>query len=296
MPVASLTRSQVRQNIGRTGRWLWGQRTFQVTAATFGSVAGSVAGHLDAVDLALGDAQSLEGKFLYLGAGPGAGLSRVIVSTLVASPVGVPSGARLYPDRAMSFIPSTNNALELWEGIDPVAVNDFIDDAVRAASLDLLDHFEDKSIVLASSTYAYNLPEASTSQRAFAYISEVWLEDLSVDDIYTTRLPIEYWDIDRTTRPHRLLFTEGLFNDFIVVGRKVRVVGQSFPRAPETDDTVLDVDPEYVRKAALVGIWDSLDWTDMNRSRRDRYEREVKDYLDKHKTPIYPDSISVEAG
>ena len=297
MPVASLTRTQVRQNIGRTGNWLWGRRTFQVTAATFGSVAGSVAGHIDSLDLALADAQSAEGKWMYLGAGPGQGLSRVIVSALTASPVGVPSGTRLYPDRAMSFIPSTNNALELWEGIDPVAVNDFISDAVRAVSDDLLEDLEYTTITIAASTYAYNLPEATTSQKAFAYVSEVWIEDGLVSGVYTHRMPNEWWYINTDSHPRQLVFHEDLWDPSIYisegVGRTVRVFGQAFPRAPESDTAVLDVDPEYVRKAALVGIWDSMPWNEMDRSRRDRYEREVKEYLERNRTPVHPDAVRV---
>jgi len=146
MPTASLSRSDVRQAIGRTIGLLYGGRTYSVTSAT--TAGGSGAGWLNIVDLPIANADELDGYGLYIASGGGLGQARTVVSLLNTSPAGIPSGSRLYPDRAFAPVPSTNAALEIWRAGNADVVNEFIADAIRSVGHRLLQHKEDAAIQL----------------------------------------------------------------------------------------------------------------------------------------------------
>jgi hypothetical protein len=287
MPTASLSRNQVRQNIGRSAGFLFGGRVYAVTTAS--------PTQLDSVDLPVAEAETLLGKMVYIPTGGGAGQARTIVSALTASPVGVPSGSRVFLDHAFAPVPSTNALLEVWDRVSPQAVNELIGDAVRAVGTKILQHKE-HIVDLLDGTFVYNLPESSPSDTGFAYLAEVFFEDTSVgDEIFTIRIPQEFYTVNADTTPRTIEFHRRSLEHLIATGRKAKLVGQRFPRVPEADSGIVEVDPEYVRASVLVRLWDGQPWNDFDRSRRNNWERYVNEYLNTVHTPVYPDSIRVES-
>lgn len=287
MPTASLSRNTVRQEIGRSSGLLFGRRTFSVTAAS--------PTQFDSVDLPVAAADTLLGKMVYIPSGGGSGQARTVVSSLTTSPMGVPSGSRLYLDRGWTTVPSTNAAIELWDKVWPETVNELIKDAVRAVGKRVLQHKEEE-IDLLDDTFTYNLPESSPSETGFAYLSEVWFEDTTLaSNPFTVPIPPAYYTIDRDSTPRTITFHERALDHLIATGRKAKLVGQRFPRVPEDDDDILEVDTEYVRVAVLTRIWDSLPWSDNDRSRYDRWKQQEREYLERVHSTVYPDSIEIEA-
>jgi hypothetical protein len=258
-----------------------------VTGAT--TAGGTGAGWVDLVDLPIANADELTGTQIYIPTGGGSAQTRTVVSLLNASPVGVPSGSRVYPDRVFSPVPSTNATFEFWHRIGPDVVNEFISDAVRSVSTRILRHKEDTSLALTTDVYVYNLPTG------FAYISEVWFEDAGTDDIYTVRLPYGYWHIDASASPRTIEFDKYSIANLFINARKIKIIGQQYASVPASDTAILEVDPEYVRAAAAVMVIDSLPYDEASRSRRDRFDNYAQRYLETAQTFPYPDSVEVEA-
>lgn len=450
MPVFSVSRSDIRQAVGRQTGHLFGRRLYTVTAATNASGIGGGGGYLDLVDLPVPSPSRVTGLVGYVPTGGGnTTVGRTVVSALTGSPVGVPSGTRLYWDRVFSPVPSTNALMELWEGVNPDTINQFIADAVKQAGRTFLDHKEDYAIQLddllghrgsferwpggaaavpdgwseasgagavarestiiykgrfslrqrntASNAYVletedlpgfprlggktvtakaklftvagsrirlniddgvsvtngtqangtggtgtdaweevsaektlsnaltklrvqldiatggqitaywgkvwleidehiyeFDLPESSTGDTGFAYLSEVWLESDAQAGVYNVRLPIDYWDVSRDTYPRKLILRKGWTEHLMTAGRGVKLVGQRFPRVPTADSDMMEVDPEYLRRAVLVNVLDSTTRSEMDRSRRDRWAKEAQDYLRDHQAAVYPDAVQVE--
>ena len=135
----------------------------------------------------------------------------------------------------------------------------------------------------------------TSDETAFAYISEIWAESRTQAGEFNTRIPNEYWTIDAGSTVRRLIFTKGLIDEFGGRGRQIKVIGQSHPRLPQADTDNLEVDPEYVRVSASYRVMEHLPWNELNRSMRDRFNREAKDLLQDITTTPYPDAIQVEA-
>lgn len=146
--------------------------------------------------------------------------------------------------------------------------------------------------------YDFELPAdidpATSDETAFASISEIYAESTSTPGEFNTRIPNEFWNVDSDSTVRRIVFTRGLIDQYVTPGRGIKIVGQRPARLPTADTQNLEVDPEYVRRHAMYSILDSMPWDDMDRSKRDRWERLAAEKLATITTSYYPDSVLVE--
>lgn len=445
MPVYNETQTSMRQAVGRNTNRMLGRRTYGVTSASLANVVA-------AEDFVMRDATQGPGLNLYIASGGGLGQARTVVS---AAAWVAGTGSVLYPHANFTTAPSTNAAMELWQGFEPTVVNQFIADAVRSTATKLLQRKEDYSLQLgdpmrhwgsferwpsgaaaapsgwtlagagssvarestlvysgrysakvtnADSTtaylesenikdfarfagkvatvkalvytttgarvkvqlldgvntfnsgfhdgaggwsgnagvailidnvtisnvltqlkvrcttdtgsvidavwgkvwmevdgqvYDYDLPAAVTpatsDETAFTYISEVWVESLTVAGQYNEKLLPEYYRIDSDSGIHRIIFAKGYIDQYITPARSVKIIGQRSARLPVADSDVIESDPTYVLAYTSYKMMDAAPWDEMDRSKRDRLEREAMNYLASVTTHIYPDSVPVEA-
>ena len=137
-------------------------------------------------------------------------------------------------------------------------------------------------------------PATAAEETAFATISEVWAESTITPGEFNTLIPAEFYRIDRDSATRRIIFTKGVIDQFSSPGRQVKIIGQRPARLPTADTQNLEVDPEYVRLQALYSLFDAMAWDDMDRSKRDRFERLATAKLADITTGVYPDSVVVE--
>ena len=147
--------------------------------------------------------------------------------------------------------------------------------------------------------YEFDLPAAISpsvgDETGFAYISDVFVESPTSPGTFNIRVLNEFWDIDGDSSTRRIVFVKGKIDQYVTFGRQVKLVGQRYARLPASDTDNLEVDPEYVRLRTMYSVMDSLPWDEMDRSRRDRFDREAQAKLADITTAIAGDSVPVEA-
>lgn len=145
--------------------------------------------------------------------------------------------------------------------------------------------------------YEYELP--ARSNNGFTYISEVWAEG-DTDGVFDIPVAVMHgmnpiFNIDMSQEPRRMRFTN-LADAYNRPGfRQLKIVGLRFPVLPTAETSAIEVDPEFVRLRASQHLIDAREvMSEMDRSRRDRFEAAANGRLDRMQANIPPDSIPVE--
>lgn len=227
----------------------------------------------------------------------------VSVKAQVWSPDGSRARVQLL-DGVSTFNGTYHSGSGGWEEslIDNVTVNSALSQLKVRATTDSGDaitvHWGKVWFEYRGQVYEFELPAdidpATSDETAFATISEVWVESTTQAGEFNTRVPNEFWHIDSDSATRRIIFTKGLIDQYSSPGRGVKIVGQRPARLPTADTQNLEVDPEYVRIHAAYSILDSMPWDDMDRSKRDRLQRESAAKLADITTGVYPDSVILE--
>ncbi len=147
------------------------------------------------------------------------------------------------------------------------------------------------------SIFEFELPISNSTDTGFAFLSEIWTEG-GQDGVFNVKIPPDWYEITpgATASSRKILrFAKGKADGLLASGRQLRLVGQAHPRLPSSDTSTLEVDVEYVRLACMVDVMDAIGYNEMDRSRRDRWDRQVAGYLQTIHTYPHADSVPVEA-
>jgi hypothetical protein len=270
IPKQSRTRAQIRQSIGYN---------LGVLICSNATAEGSTTTLIDTVGLLKGVTDEYKRSQVYItstvtnGAAVG---QTAIVSAFDAT------------TRTLTFAPAMDKLVkatqgyELWRDYLLTDINDFIQQALTAATSSIYIEKTDATLTTAAATCAYAIPSGFTGIYLVEYLP-------SAVQNYVPLAP-DHWRLDR---PNGKLVITDTTLAITGAGKTLRLTGYRVPALPALDTEAAEIDPEYIiagatARALLAGAPSGELDTQNRIAKAGQWRQVAADKLREIRTPVAP--------